>query len=139
MPDPSSVPVHSVGFGWVAALVALLNVLVGGALVAAIKNAPKLRELANTRRRDDLDDMRQRIADLEKKAEAAFEVAHKAEMKLVYAVSAIQLLAARIRADNPDDPTLKQASELLAAATAGGLSEWAERLSGGISKMKGKD
>jgi len=124
---------------WTGALVGLLNLLVGGALVTAIKNWPRVKELTIGQRRGDLDDMRTRITSLEAKVEIASTAAHAAELKLVYAVSAVQLLATKIRADNPNDPTLAQAMELLAAATGGEMPSWATKLSKGLGKMKGVD
>lgn len=140
MSDPT-IPVHVSGFTWTAGLVAILNVLIGGGI---IKAWPALKRLSNEReqaqatmRRDDMDDMRQRIIALEGKVDAATKTAHEAEMRLVHAVAAVQLLAAKIRADNPHDPTLKQAMELLAAATAGGLTSWAVKLADSVDHMKG--
>lgn len=139
-----SVPVHVSGFSWTAILVALLNVLVGGALVAAIKNWPRLKELTIGQRRDDMALMDGRIASLERqvkeataKIEEANTVAHTAEMKLVYAVSAVHLLATKIRADNPNDPTLLQAMELLTAATTGTMPDWPGKLGAALGRMKG--
>lgn len=88
-------------------------------------------------RKSTIDDLRERIVALESKVETASTAAHAAEMKLVYAVSAVQLLAARIRADNPDDPALKQAMELLSAATTGGLPAWSSKLATGLDGVKG--
>lgn len=88
-------------------------------------------------RKSTIDDLRDRIVALEGKVETASTAAHAAEMKLVYAVSAVQLLAARIRADNPDDPALVQAMELLSAATTGGLPAWAPKLSQQLDSIKG--
>ncbi|MBW6531935.1 hypothetical protein KZ820_14430 [Sphingomonas sp. RRHST34] len=144
MSDPT-VPVAVHGFTWTAALVAFLNVLVGGGIVGGIiKVWPMLKKLSNEReaavaslRRDDMDDMRQRITELEKKVDDASSAAHAAEMKLVHAVAAVQLLAAKIRADNPEDPTLRQAMELLAAATTGTLGGWATKLADSVDKVKG--
>lgn len=143
MPE-QAVPVAVHGMTWTAALVGILNLLVGGALVALVKQWPNLRKLNNEReaaqqaiKRDEMDDMRERIAALETKVDAANKLAHDAEMKLVYAVNAVQLLAARIRADNPDDPTLKQAMEMLAAATSGGLPGWAGRAAEGLNRIRG--
>ena len=119
-------------------------VLVFGLFGAMVKAWPALKKLANEResgalaaRAEDMDDMRKRISDLEAKVETASASAHAAEMKLVYAVSAIQLLAARVRADNPDDPALAQAMELLSAATTGGMPSWAPKLAAGLSQIKG--
>jgi hypothetical protein len=88
-------------------------------------------------RKSTIDDLRDRIVALEGKVEHASTAAHAAEMKLVYAVSAVQLLAARIRAENPDDPSLKQAMELLSAATTGGLPSWAPKLASGLDSVRG--
>lgn len=118
---------------WTGVIIAGLAVLAG-----VVKVWPKLVELLIGQRRDDLDDMRKRISDLEAKVETASTAAHAAEMKLVYAVAAIQLLAAKVRASSPDDPTLKQAMELLSAATNGVLSGWHSELSNELSRMKGK-
>jgi hypothetical protein len=83
-----------------------------------------------------IDDLRGRIVALEGRVDTASTAAHAAEMKLVYAVSAVQLLAARIRADNPDDPALMQAMELLKAATTGGLPGWAPKLAQGLDEIE---
>lgn len=46
MPDASSaVPVAVHGFTWTSALVGILNVLVGGVLVAVVRNMPALRKI----------------------------------------------------------------------------------------------
>ncbi len=118
-------------------------VIGGGFLKAWVQNGPLLRKIeadataaAAAVRRDDMDDMRERITQLEAKVEGATQAAHKAEMKLVYAVSAVQLLAAKIRAENPNDPTLRQAAELLAAATSGDLPGWEQKLTTGLTKDK---
>jgi len=87
-------------------------------------------------RKNATDELLTRIIALEAKVETASTAAHTAEMKLVYAVSAVQLLAARIRAENPDDPTLQQAMELLSAATTGGIPPWAPKLASGIAAMQ---
>lgn len=136
----SAVPVTMHGFTWGSGLLVILNLLVGGGIIKAwpaLKKIAADRELAISQgRREDMDDMRKRITDLESKVEAASQAAHSAEMKLVFAVSAVQLLAARIRANNPDDPTLKQAMELLAAATTGDLPSWGKKLSDGINRRR---
>jgi hypothetical protein len=114
-------------------------------LLALIKGWPALSDAA-TRAREAMAKGRQvnmaalsaRVATLEAKVEEATHLAHTAEMKLVHAVAAVQLLAAKIRADNPSDPTLKQAMELLAAATTGSLSGWAAKLADGADRMKGQ-
>lgn len=88
-------------------------------------------------RKGTIDDLRERIVALEGKVESASAAAHSAELRLVYAVSAVQLLAAPIRADNPDDPVLRQAMELLSAATTGGLPPWSSKLANGLDGIKG--
>lgn len=138
----SAIPVIVTGTGWTwtaifgAAQTAIALVLGGGGFVAIVKVWPRMKELAIGQRRSDLDDMRDRIGELEKKVEVASASAHAAEMKLVYAVSAVQLLAAKVRADNPDDPTLAQAMELIAAATGGEMPSWAGKLAKGLSSTK---
>lgn len=115
-------------------------------LVALIKAWPlltaqaiKAREQMRSEKRAELDDLRRRIGELEKGVTAATKAAHEAELKLVYAVSAIQLLAAKVRRDAPDDPALQQAMELLSAATGGGLPGWAGKLAGGLTSIKGTE
>lgn len=137
MQTDSAVPVAVHGFTWTAALVGLLNLLIGGALVAIIKNWPRLKELAIGQRRDDLDDFRERVTTLEAKVEAATASAHSAEMKLIYAVSAVQLLMGRLQAEAPDDPAIRQARELLAAATSGGMPGFAGVFIDGLHRVKG--
>ncbi|MFS0771026.1 hypothetical protein [Sphingomonas sp. 1P08PE] len=119
-------------------------VLVFGFFGAMVKAWPALKKLANEReagalaaRAEDMEDMRKRISDLEAKVETASTAAHSAELKLVYAVSAVQLLAAKIRADNPNDPALLQAMELLKAATSGEMPPWAGKVASGINNIRG--
>lgn len=68
----SVIPVAVTGWTWTASLVSLLNLLVGGALVAIIKSRPTLKKLANEReanllkeRAAEMDGMRRSIAKLE--------------------------------------------------------------------------
>lgn len=136
---PNPLPVIEKGFSWSNALLVTLNLLVGGALVALIKNWPRLKELGIFQRKNDMDDLNRRIGVLESKVEVASNAAHAAEMKLVYAVSAVRLLAAKIRSDNPNDPTLLQAMELLSAAMSGGLHGWGEKLGDALAGMKGTE
>ncbi len=79
-----AVPV-STGFTWTTAAVGLLNLLVGGVLVAIIKSRPALKKIANEReanllneRAEEMEAMRLRIAKLEEKAEYK-EALHAAE------------------------------------------------------------
>ncbi|HEX8382462.1 MAG TPA: hypothetical protein VF592_03705 [Sphingomonas sp.] len=117
---------------WTGVVIALITLAAG-----VVRVWPRLVELFMGQRRADIEDLRKRISELETKVDAAHTAAHTAEMKLVYAVAAIQLLAAKVRADNPNDPTLAQAMELLAAATSGGFPGIDQRLAAGLSKMRG--
>ena len=49
----------------------------------------------------------------------------------------LDAFAAKVRADNPDDPTLKQAMELLKAATTGGMPGFVTPLMEGLNSIKG--
>lgn len=115
----AATPVSVHGFTWTAALVAILNLLIGGALVAVIKNWPKLKELAIKARRDDMDDMRQRITELETVAKNASEKAHRSEMIVVTVVAAFQLAMGELEKLDPENKVLKQARELMAVAMTG--------------------
>lgn len=133
-----AIPVQSATGLWTAAGVWTgVAIAAFAALTAVVKVWPRLVELLIGQRRSDLEDLRARITVLEGKVEAASSAAHTAEMKLVYAVAAIQLLAAKVRADNPSDPTLAQAMELLSAATSGGMPGWSAKLAAGLSGMPG--
>ena len=70
MADP--VPVAITGFTWGNGLIALLNVLVGGVLVALVRTRPALKKIAADReanllqeRADEMESMRERLAALE--------------------------------------------------------------------------
>lgn len=104
---------------------------------AIVDATTRAKEALANRKSNVIEDLRERIVALESKVESASLLAHTAEMKLVYAVSAVQLLAARIRADNPDDPALKQAMELLSAATTGGMPGWSNKLAVGLDTVRG--
>lgn len=121
----SAIPVAITGWTMSTYLLFALNLLLGGGgVVAVVKVWPELKKIATTSRRDDLDDLRDRVILLEGKVQSANDAAHRSEMKLVYAVNAIQLLAGRIRSDDPNDPILKQANDMLQLATTGELSIW---------------
>ena len=122
-------------WGW-GLLLAIMTALIKG-WPAIVDATTRAKEALANRKSNVIDDLRDRIVALEGKVESASLAAHTAEMKLVYAVSAVQLLAARIRADNPDDPALKQAMELLSAATTGGLPAWGAKLSAGLNDIQG--
>jgi type IV secretory pathway TrbD component len=47
---PDAIPVAVHGFTWTTALVGVLNLLVGGALVSWIRSRPKMREIDSRRR-----------------------------------------------------------------------------------------
>lgn len=121
----AAVPVAITGWTTSTYLLFALNLVLGGGfMAAAIKVWPQLKTIAASSRRDDLDDLRERVISLEAKVQSANDAAHRSEMKLVYAVNAIQLLAGRIRSDDPNDPILKQANDMLQLATTGELSIW---------------
>lgn len=68
----ASVPVHVNGLTWTGALVGLLNLLVGGVLVAIVKSRPALKKLTNEReaslleeRAAEMNKMRDRLEKLE--------------------------------------------------------------------------
>lgn len=122
-------------WGW-GLLLAVATALIRG-WPAIVDATTRAKEALANRKSNVIEDLRERIVALESKVEAASTLAHTAEMKLVYAVSAVQLLAARIRADNPDDPALRQAMELLSAATTGGLPGWGAKLSAGLDNIQG--
>ncbi|MBB4857026.1 hypothetical protein HNO88_000323 [Novosphingobium chloroacetimidivorans] len=124
--------------GWTTStylLVVLNGLFAGGLLAAIVKVWPRLKEIAANARRDDLDDLRERIVVLEGKVTTADAAAHRAELKLVYAVNAIQLLAGDIRAKDPNNPILKQANDMLKLATTGDLGIWEYELAA-VSKAK---
>ena len=128
MPE-HAVPVAIQGWTSSTYLLVALNLILGGGFTAAIvKVWPQLKTIAAASRRDDLDDLRSRVGTLEGQVQAANTAAHRAEMKLVYAVNAFQLLAGRIRSDDPNDPVLKQANDLLQLAATGDLSIWMREL-----------
>lgn len=140
----NGVPTEVTNFTW-SALFGLIAVLINGTAFGVwLKTRPLMKQRENEReltaltaRAEDMDDMRKRIGDLETKVETASASAHSAEMKLVYAVSAVQLLAAKIRADNPNDPALLQAMELLKAATSGEMPPWAGKMAAGLNNIRG--
>lgn len=123
-----------------------LNVLFGGGLVAAaIKVWPQLKQIASEERakergfrKDELDDMRQRITDLERQVKEAKDTAHSSEMKLVFAINAVRLLAGKVAAENPDDPVLKQAMEMLSASITGDLGAWERELAVKLPEVREK-
>ena len=77
------------GWSWTTAMVGLLNLLVGGALVAWIKQRPKMRELEQTAEGKLREDLMERVRKLE--ADAATQAAireaerarHEAEMSIM--------------------------------------------------------
>lgn len=118
--------------------------LLASVLLAIIKGWPLLTRLRNERETGllgaqsiEMEKLNRRIEQLEAKAEAAMAAAHSADMKLIYAVNAVQLLAAKIRAHDPNDPALAQAMELLRAATSGEVPAWAGKLAAGINQIRG--
>lgn len=135
----NAVPVAIHGWTTSTYLLFALNLLLGGGgVVAVVKVWPELKKIATTSRRDELDDLRERITSLEGKVQNANDAAHRSEMKLVYAVNAIQLLAGRIRSDDPNDPILKQANDMLQLATTGELSIWMREFDVAAAAAKAK-
>ncbi len=60
------------GFGWTPILVAILNILVGGLLVAIVRTRPQMKEIAQKReanlleeRAKEMDSMRERLSEIE--------------------------------------------------------------------------
>jgi len=128
MPD-HAVPVAIQGWTTSTYLLAALNALfIGGGAAAVVKVWPQLKQIAASIRRDDLDDLRARVGSLEAQVTEANTAAHRSEMKLVYVINAFQLLAGKIRDTDPDDPTLRQANEILKLATTGELGVWMREL-----------
>ena len=135
----SLVPVSVHGFSATSAMVAVLNLLVGGGIVALIKIWPKLKELGNTRRKDEMDALRHRVDDLERQIEtllktvaSADERAHQAEMraakegaisetKISRAATAVTLVIGELERmpGGKENPVIKQARELIAMAATG--------------------
>ncbi|MFS0737564.1 hypothetical protein ABC347_10985 [Sphingomonas sp. 1P06PA] len=80
----AAIPVAT-GFTWTTAAVGLLNLLVGGVLVAIIRSRPALKKIANEReanllseRAEEMREMRERMAKLEAQM-AAKDAQHDAE------------------------------------------------------------
>lgn len=144
MPTGNGIPTEVTNFTW-SAFFGLLAVIINGTAFGVwLKTRPAMKKLEIDReagalatRGEDMDDMRKRISDLETKVDTAVASAHAAELKLVYAVSAVQLLAAKIRADNPNDPALLQAMELLKAATSGEMPPWAGKVATNLNNIRG--
>lgn len=74
---------------WGTALVAILNLLVGGLLVAIVKTRPALKKIGNEReqmilaaRGEDMEAMRDRIEKLEARAEQK-DAEHEAEIRVM--------------------------------------------------------
>lgn len=138
---PSTLPVSVHGFTWTAALVGLLNAVVVGALVALIKVWPRIKELGINQRKDDLDDMRARISELEKKVDKANEEAGLAkdaaniiQMQMVSMQAAFELVAGELEKADPENKVLKQARRLLAQAATADLG-----VTAGFRKIASRD
>jgi hypothetical protein len=71
MPDVTPVSVH--GFNWTAALVGLLNVLFGGALVSYVRSRPRLKEIEQSAEDKLRNDLLTRVEKLEQKIDAERE------------------------------------------------------------------
>ncbi len=111
-------------------MMGLANLLIGGVLAAIIKSRPQLKKIANdreanllTERAGDLKDMNKRILDLEAKVDRANEAASIAkdatavvQMQMVSMQAAFELVAGELARADPNNPTLKQARQLIAQA-----------------------
>jgi hypothetical protein len=112
---PESVTVH--GLTWTGALVGLLNVLVGGALVALIRSWPTLKKIANDREETQSNRYGARITALEEKAERAMSAATRAQMQMTYVTAALGMVSAELERKDPGNPVIKSARDLVAQAT----------------------
>lgn len=75
--------------------------------------AIKAREQLRSEKRDNIDYMRERVAALEGEVEAATQLAHQAEIKLISALASYRLLASELLKPDPENVILDQAQELL--------------------------
>jgi hypothetical protein len=82
MPADSAIPVAVHGFTWTTALVGLLNLLVGGALVSWIRSRPQLRQIETSSEEKLRSDLLHRVETLERKLEEK-EAIHAAEMAIM--------------------------------------------------------
>lgn len=108
--------------------------VLAGVIIALIKVWPvlndqiaRVKEKRRSDRRDDAaewrQEMRDRVLALEEKvkvcqeeAQAARDRSHKHEMRLMTVTSAFQMIAGELRKVDPDNPTLKQAIDLVGLA-----------------------
>lgn len=70
MPAENAIPVAVHGFNWTAVLVGILNLLVGGGLVAWIKQRPRMKEIEISAEERFRTDLATRVEKLEKKIDA---------------------------------------------------------------------
>jgi hypothetical protein len=96
---------------WSVFAVVFIALIRAWPLLAA--QAIKAREQLRSEKRDDIDDMRERITALEGKVTEATQTAHAAELKLVSALAAYRLIASELLKVDPDNMILRQAQELL--------------------------
>jgi hypothetical protein len=120
-----------------------VTVLVGGILAAFFKVWPKLRELNNEKRKDELEKMSIRIGELEAKVDQANVRAAEAErsaneirihaetrlnevsMKMVTLTTAFTLAAGELARKDPNNEILRQAKQLAGQAASDDLG-WGE-------------
>jgi chromosome segregation ATPase len=76
------IPVAVHGFTWTTALVGLLNLLVGGALVSWIRSRPSLKQIEATTDQQLRTDLLQRVETLERKLDEK-DAQHAAEMAIM--------------------------------------------------------
>jgi len=98
-------------WGWALLATVILAVIKAWPQMSA--QAIKAREQLRSEKRDDVDDMRERVTALEGKVEAATQTAHQAEMKLISALAAYRLIASELLKLDPSNIILRQAQELL--------------------------
>jgi hypothetical protein len=82
MAADTAIPVAVHGFTWTTALVGLLNLLVGGALVSWVRSRPQLRQIETASEEKLRSDLLHRVETLERKLEEK-EAIHAAEMAIM--------------------------------------------------------
>jgi len=90
--------------------------IISAVAVTWAKDRPKMFELFSTRRKDMDAGLAQRVADLESRVDKAVNDAHVAQMQVTTLNAAFQLVAGELHRQDPDNPTLRLAREMIAAA-----------------------
>jgi hypothetical protein len=81
-----------------------------------MKDRPKMFELFSKRKADIDGGLAQRVADLEARVDKAVTDAHVAQMQVTTLNAAFQLVAGELHRQDPNNPTLKLAREMIASA-----------------------